>query len=181
MQRHFGGNLTMHLSIFQVRTWNFDTWFGPSPPKQYLASSKNKKKLPTYGQLNVFHDHEMDEKSTDFHCLFWARQVVSRRACSQSRVTMPDPNSKHWAEHSDICLFWASWQAQLVVDARKRVVIYLDFRARISFVSFPGSNLLLFEQASGKKNPGPSPYPPPQKSLFSFFFSLKLDMYFPGL
>ena len=25
-----------------------------------------KKKLPTYGQLNVFHGHEMNEKSTDF-------------------------------------------------------------------------------------------------------------------
>ena len=43
MQRHIGGNLAMHLSIFEVRTWNFDTWFEPSSPKQYLASSKKTK------------------------------------------------------------------------------------------------------------------------------------------
>ena len=76
---------------------------------------KKKKKLPTYGQLNVFHDHEMDEKSTDFHFLFWARQVVSQRACSESRVKISSPNSKNWAGHSDSCLFWASWPAQLVL------------------------------------------------------------------
>ena len=28
MQRHFGGNLAVRLSIFGVRTWNFDSWFG---------------------------------------------------------------------------------------------------------------------------------------------------------
>ena len=28
-----------------------------------------KNKMPTYGQLNVFHDHEMDEKSSVFHFL----------------------------------------------------------------------------------------------------------------
>ena len=29
-------------------------------------AQKKKKKLPTYGQLNVFHDHEKDEKSNGF-------------------------------------------------------------------------------------------------------------------
>ena len=78
-------------------------------------AQKKKKKLPTYGQLNDFHDHEMDEKSTDFlFFLFWARQVVSRRACSESRVKISGPNSKNWAGHSDICLFRAPWPAQLV-------------------------------------------------------------------
>ena len=46
--------------------------------------------------------------------------------------------------------------------------------------------LIIYTRASGKKflDPRPTnppPYPPPQKSLFSFFFPLKLDMYFPGL
>ena len=33
-------------------------------------AQKKKKKLPTYGLLKVFHGHEMDEKSTDFHFVF---------------------------------------------------------------------------------------------------------------
>ena len=40
------------------------------PTKTIVGELKKKKKLPTYGQLNVFHDHKMDEKSTDFYFLF---------------------------------------------------------------------------------------------------------------
>ena len=78
---HFRSKVMDEYMKFVCRGTSVETWpctsqflkLGPEILTRDLdqahqnSAQKKKKKLPTYGLLNVFHDHEMDEKSTDFH------------------------------------------------------------------------------------------------------------------
>ena len=83
-------------------------------------------------------------KSQRLFFFFWVRQVLFWWAWSKSRVKIAGPNSKKWAQHSDIGLFWASWPAQLVVQHVTYVTDFCGVCRRVVYPSW-GTTRRIFQ------------------------------------
>ena len=113
MQRHFGGNLAMDLSIYEVMTWNFGTWFESSSRKKSRSEMQKKKKSMHFPRLKLQQKISAGRNKTFYSFFFCIRFWMSCSACLKSRVKISDPNFKNWVWYCDIVPIRASCPAQL--------------------------------------------------------------------